>query len=1037
MVRCAFILAVVAVFLGMPAFAQETAPTADQVKDALAKYKAERAEAAKTFKPDELTAGDELAAKAEKALASENTQAALRLAGEARWQVPFMPAGLPEKVSRVLGAARMRHGDRVNTLAYSPDGTLLASASRDGTVRLWDVGNGREVLTYRGHEANKFTDDNEKEKVNVLRVPSVAFSQDGTWVASCGALEIHVWETKTGKKLHTLKGHKKDVISLAFGKDKNRLASAGDDKKLMLWDVAAEKADFTSDDQNLQLSQVVFAPTDKSVGTVNRAGDMMIFGVDAMGKNPKLTLSTGVSDNGPSNTLAFTRDGAGIFTAGQDTKIKLTAGPEGMPGFAAATVVRKFEGHTKAINSIAVSKDGSTIVSGSHDQTVIVWDVATGKLDRVFQGHIQPVISVAIRPDGKQVASGSEDGSIRLWPLNKSDEHRAMTEAKENLWAVAFGDNGATFASAGADRIVRVYDAVTGKLSKELPGHKGAVTSLAYLGNDRIVSGSGDKLLKIWNVAAGTAQDCAGHTSAVLSIAASDKLIVSGGADRTARGWGLDGKALWSWASKSAVCAVAIKKDGKKIALGCADGTLIILTPDGDKEPKPTASIVGHTGGGTHTVEQLIAVENETNPLRGDGHEKPLTRMKVDAGLLDHLRQAGGRRLTDVPAAGERVLLRGTANLSTGGTARDVTDEVHPDVRRLCERATRVVGLDVFGIDLIAPTVSDPLPETGAGVIEVNAAPGLRMHHFPSAGTPRDVGGAVVRMLFPTGDGRIPVISITGTNGKTTVPRMTAGILAAASARAVGVSAAVVRRGLGAFGTRPDCNPGRMNVFEVGCGRVLVDYGHNPAALDAVAAVARRLEVKEVVPLNVRTREQALDVAAADPLRHAGAVFLTGGDQLRLTSQLGGTPVLEAIRRVYADGGVIAGTSAGASVQADTMMVSGEGASAPRLGDALRLAPGFSFLTGVIIDQHFAERGRMGRLLAAVTQNPESLGLDIDEDTVVVVERSRFRVVGAGGVYVFDAAAATFSNVAEAGSDETLSVHDVTLHALGPATAST
>ena len=648
MVRRAFPVALALLLLGSPAFAQETPPTADQVKAALAKYAAERTEAAKTFKPDEFAAGDELAVKAEKALASENTQAALRLAGEARWQVPFLPAGLPDKVSRVLGAGRMRHGDRVNTLTYSPDGALLASASRDGTVRLWDIGNGREVLTYRGHEANKFTEDNnDKVKSNVLRVPAVAFSRDGAWVASCGALEIHVWEAKTGKLLHTLKGHKKDVIDIAFGKTNNQLASAGDDKKLILWDVAAQKADFTSDDQNMELSRVVYSPTDKAVGTVNRAGDLMVFALDAMGKNPKVTLSTGVSDNGVSNALAFTRDGAGIFSAGQDKKIKLTAGPDGMPGFGAASVVRKFEGHTSAINSIAVSKDGATLVSGSgepsrsstSDNAVIVWDANTGKLDRVFQGHQQAVIAVAIRPDGKQIASGSEDGSIRLWPLNKADEHRAMTEAKDNLWAVAYSGNGATVASAGADRTVRIYDAVTGKLNKELPGHKGAVTSLAYLGNDRVVSGSGDKVLKIWTVAAGTAQDCEGHTSAVLIVAATDKLIVSGGADRTARAWGIDGKALWTWASKSAVCAVAIRKDGKRIALGCADGTLIILSND-DKEPKPIASVIAHTGGvscvdfhpetdrlvssGGDGVVKVFNLPDNGNPVEATKFEPPI-----------------------------------------------------------------------------------------------------------------------------------------------------------------------------------------------------------------------------------------------------------------------------------------------------------------------------------------------------------------------------------------------------------------------------
>lgn len=196
------------------------------------------------------------------------------------------------------------------------------------------------------------------------------------------------------------------------------------------------------------------------------------------------------------------------------------------------------------------------------------------------------------------------------------------------------------------------------------------------------------------------------------------------------------------------------------------------------------ASVVGD---GRHTVAELIEIENASNPLRGNGHEKPLTKIVVDDSLVDHLRRTNGRRLADVPAEGERVFLRGTANLSTGGTAKDVTDAVHDEIRRLCERTARVVGLDVCGIDLVAPSVASPLPRSGAGVIEVNAAPGLRMHHFPSEGMPRDAGKAVVDMLFPGGRGRIPIVSITGTNGKTTVTRMVAAA-AAASGRTVGMT---------------------------------------------------------------------------------------------------------------------------------------------------------------------------------------------------------------------------------------------------------
>jgi cyanophycin synthetase len=181
-------------------------------------------------------------------------------------------------------------------------------------------------------------------------------------------------------------------------------------------------------------------------------------------------------------------------------------------------------------------------------------------------------------------------------------------------------------------------------------------------------------------------------------------------------------------------------------------------------------------GDGTHTVRELIDIAN-LDPLRGKGHEKPLTQIVVDEIMLACLAKAG-RCLDDVPAAGEVVYLRESINLSTGGTARDVTDAVHASVRDMCERAARIVGLNICGVDLVMPDISKPVSEGGGGVIELNAAPGLRMHHFPSEGQARDVGAAIIEMLYPHGaNGRIPVISVTGTNGKTTVTRMIAHVL--------------------------------------------------------------------------------------------------------------------------------------------------------------------------------------------------------------------------------------------------------------------
>jgi len=184
------------------------------------------------------------------------------------------------------------------------------------------------------------------------------------------------------------------------------------------------------------------------------------------------------------------------------------------------------------------------------------------------------------------------------------------------------------------------------------------------------------------------------------------------------------------------------------------------------------------TGDGRRTIAELVEAEN-MDPLRGEGHEKPLTRIRLDEIARAHLSKAG-LSPEDVPGAGQVVGLREGVNLSTGGTARDVTDEVHPSVRRLCERAARAAGLDICGVDLVLEDASAEFRRGAGGVIELNAAPGLRMHLHPSEGRPRDVGGAIIGMLYPEGDGRVPVFSVTGTNGKTTVTRMIAHVLSSA-----------------------------------------------------------------------------------------------------------------------------------------------------------------------------------------------------------------------------------------------------------------
>jgi cyanophycin synthetase len=181
-------------------------------------------------------------------------------------------------------------------------------------------------------------------------------------------------------------------------------------------------------------------------------------------------------------------------------------------------------------------------------------------------------------------------------------------------------------------------------------------------------------------------------------------------------------------------------------------------------------------GDGRLTIEELVEKTNR-DPRRGNGHDNVLTRIKIDKQAEDVL--AGqGYTLSSIPDEGEVCYLRATANLSTGGIAIDRTDDIHPETRWICERAARIIGLDIAGLDITSPDITRPLREVDGVIVEVNAAPGLRMHLQPSVGQPRNVAAAIFDLLYPDGaPSRIPITAITGTNGKTTTTRLIAHIM--------------------------------------------------------------------------------------------------------------------------------------------------------------------------------------------------------------------------------------------------------------------
>jgi cyanophycinase len=194
-------------------------------------------------------------------------------------------------------------------------------------------------------------------------------------------------------------------------------------------------------------------------------------------------------------------------------------------------------------------------------------------------------------------------------------------------------------------------------------------------------------------------------------------------------------------------------------------------------------------------------------------------------------------------------------------------------------------------------------------------------------------------------------------------------------------------------------------------------------------AVFHDLGVDEVEILDVRTREEAQQPEAVAKVARASVLFFTGGDQLRITSQIGDSPVYQCMQERYQKGVTIAGTSAGAAAMPDTMLVSGPGDESGQIS-AIGMAPGLGLVHGVVIDSHFAERGRFGRLLGAVAQNPRNLGVGIDENTAIVLCGQEFRVIGSGAVYVMDGSTITFSSLSERHPQGVVSIYNVRLHVL-------
>ncbi|MFH0981760.1 MAG: protein kinase [Planctomycetota bacterium] len=385
------------------------------------------------------------------------------------WEWRYLNAWSDRSMATLRG-----HEHEVDSVAFTPDGTRVASGSWDNTVKLWDAASGAEVATLRGHEGS---------------VPSLAFSPDGTRLAS-GSQDntVKLWDVASGAEVATLRGHENGVTSVAFSPDGTRLASGSWDKTVKLWETATGNEPLTLRGHTRSVASVAFSPDSTRLATGSEDRTVKLW--ETATGNELLTLrgqAKGV------RSVAFSPDGTRLATGSLDQTVKLWETATG-------NELLTLRGQAKGVSSVAFSPDGTRLATGSWDKTVKLWDVASGAEVATLRGHEGAVSSVAFSPDGTRLASGSWDRTAKLWDVASGAEVLTLRGHKAPLTSVAFSPDGTRLASGSWDKTVKLWDASSGTELATLPGHEGAVSSVAFSPDGtRLASGSDDKTVMLWD----------------------------------------------------------------------------------------------------------------------------------------------------------------------------------------------------------------------------------------------------------------------------------------------------------------------------------------------------------------------------------------------------------------------------------------------------------------------------------------------------------------------------------------------------------
>ncbi|MHC0064405.1 WD40 domain-containing protein [Nostoc sp. UIC 10890] len=464
------------------------------------------------------------------------------------------------------------HSSWVYSVAYSPNRQQLASASDDKTIKIWDVSSGQLLKTLTGHSD---------------RVYSIAYSTNGQQLASASRDKtIKIWDVSSGQLLKTLTGHSSSVISVAYSSNGQQLASASVDKTIKIWDVSSGQLLKTLAGHSDRVFSVAYSPNGQQLASASRDKTIKIWDVSS---GQLLKTLTGHSD--VVYSVVYSPNGQQLASASVDNNINIWDVTSGK-------LLKTLTGHSDVVYSVVYSPNGQQLASASVDNNINIWDVSSGQFPKTLAGHSSGVFGIAYSPNGQQLASASVDKTIKIWDVSSGRLLKTLTGHSSSVISVAYSPNGQQLASASVDKTIKIWDVSSGRLLKTLTSHRDRVNRVAYsLNGQQLASASWDKTIKIWDVSSGQLlKTLTGHSSEVFSVAYSPngQQLASASFDKTIKIWNVNSGQLLKTLTghSSGVFSVVYSPNGQQLASASRDYTITIWDVSSEQLLK---TLTGHS----------------------------------------------------------------------------------------------------------------------------------------------------------------------------------------------------------------------------------------------------------------------------------------------------------------------------------------------------------------------------------------------------------------------------------------------------------